>query len=165
MPHPRAKPLVYLETSFISYLTARVSPIEKVARDQSATRRWWEQEGPKCELFISEIVLDEARLGDAVQVAARSEILQPLRSVLVTPEMRRLADRILETHALPPNSSADALHIAASAVSGADMLLTWNCRHIANSSTLPKTIETIIRAGYRCPIIATPLQRLEEPHV
>ena len=165
MPSRPARPLVYLETSFISYLAARVSPVEKVARDQSATRRWWEQEGPKCELFVSEIVLDEARLGDAMQVAARSEILQPLHSVLITPEMRHLADLILDAHALPANSSADALHIAVAAVSGANMLLTWNCRHIANTTTLPKTIETVIRAGYRCPIIATPMQRLEEPHV
>ena len=162
MKSSRKKPLVYLETSFVSYLTARVSRDEKVARDQSATRRWWEDEGPKCDLFVSELVFEEAACGDEVLSAARLDIIRPLRSVSVFPEVRRLADAILESHALPANSSADALHIALAAVYRADMLLTWNCRHMANSTTLPKTVETVVKAGYHCPIIATPLQRLEE---
>ena len=157
-----AKPLVYLETSFISYLTARVSPVEKVARDQSATRRWWEQEGPKCNLFVSEIVLDEARLGDPSQTALRTEVLGGLRSVAMTREAFHLSERLLSAHALPPNSTTDALHIALATVYGADFLLTWNCRHIANSVTLPITIHVLTSAGYRSPIITTPYQRLEE---
>ena len=164
MPSSSKKPLVYLETSFISYLTARVSPIEKVARDQSATRRWWEKEGPKCELFISEIVQDEARDGDPLQSALRAVILAPLRSVSATPEAFRLSSKLLAAHALPATSSTDALHIALATIYGADFLLTWNCRHIANSVTLPVTIRTIIDAGYRPPVIATPAQRLEEDH-
>jgi len=86
MPARPAKPLVYLETSFISYLTARVSSDEKTARWQAATRLWWEQVAPACDLFVSDTV----------------------------------------------------------------------------STTLPITCRTILEAGYDCPAIATPEQRLEE---
>ena len=33
----------------------------------------------------------------------------------------------------------DAYHIATAAFYGMDVLLTWNCRHMANEFTLPKT--------------------------
>lgn len=159
------KPLVYLETSFISYLTSRVSADPKLALDQAATRRWWDDDAPKCELFVSEIVIDEAMDGDPVQSALREEILHDLRSVPSTDEAFRLSSRLLAAHALPPNSSTDALHVALAVVYGADILLTWNCRHIANPATLPLTMKTIAESGYRCPAITTPALRLEDIHV
>jgi len=49
---------VYLETSFISYLTNRQSRDLIVAAHQQVTRTWWEEKRAKFELFISDIVLD-----------------------------------------------------------------------------------------------------------
>ncbi len=46
-----------------------------------------------------------------------------------------------------------------------DVLLTLNCKHMANPVTLPKTVEVIMKAGYHAPIIITPndfLERREE---
>jgi len=46
-----------------------------------------------------------------------------------------------------------------------DVLLTWNCRHMANPVTLPKTAMLVGKAGYICPVIITPqdfLDRKEE---
>ena len=168
MPTAPAKPLVYLETSFISYLTARVSSDPKLALDQAATRRWWEGDAPKCDLFVSEIVLDEAKNGDPVQSALRTKVLRDLRSVPSTSEAFRLSARLLAVHALPENSSTDALHVALAVVYGADILLTWNCRHIANPTTLPLTMKTIAESGYRCPanarkLCAMPMARPSSP--
>jgi hypothetical protein len=155
------KPLVYLETSFVSYLTARVSANPKIALDQSATRRWWEEERMHYELRVSEIVLNEIGKGDAEQVRQRIALLDGIPSLPVTPAMKRLAGKLLAAHALPPNAEADAVHIAIAAVAGARFLLTWNCRHIANATMLPLTVETVSKAGYRCPSITTPAQLLE----
>ncbi|MBR1836695.1 MAG: type II toxin-antitoxin system VapC family toxin [Kiritimatiellae bacterium] len=162
MPTARTKPLVYLETSFISYLTARVSSDEIIARRQAATHRWWETEGAKYTPVVSEVVWAEALNGDAEQVSLRTELIKPFGSLPLTREAQSLADKLLAAHAIPPNSTTDALHVAIAATAGASLLLTWNCRHIANSETLPKTVLTIERAGYPCPAIATPIQRLEE---
>ena len=66
---------------------------------------------------------------------------------------------------MPEQEVTDAVHIATAAVYGMDVLLTLNCRHMANPVTLPVTASIIARAGYRCPIIITPgdfLDRKEE---
>ncbi len=59
-------------------------------------------------------------------------------------------------HAVPETETTDALHIATSAVYGMDVLLTWNCKHMANLVTLPRTSKIIVQAGFDCPIIITP---------
>ena len=155
------KPVAYLETSFVSYLTGRVSEDEKVARDQSATARWWKEEGGKWRCVVSQAVFDEAGDGDSDAVARRMEFLAGIESLESTEEAERLMKTLLIAHALPEKARTDALHVALATVHGADLLLTWNCRHIANPAMLPKIIMTIVRAGYVCPTIATPEQMLK----
>jgi hypothetical protein len=161
MPTAPAKPLVYLETSFISYLAAPVSSDEMVARRQAATHKWWEEERPKYEVFISDIVAREAGQGNPERAKARLEIIKDIRVVVESSEVGRLTRLLLEAHALPQNSTTDASHIAIASIHRADIVLTWNCRHIANPVTLPKTVETIAMAGHHCPALATPAQLLE----
>ena len=43
-----------------------------------------------------------------------------------------------------------------------DVLLTWNCRHLANRFALPKTIAVVTKAGFQCPAIVTPENFLKE---
>ncbi len=62
----------------------------------------------------------------------------------------------------PKDEVADAYHIATAAVHGMDVLLTWNCRHMANRFALPKTISVVTAAGYACPAIVTPEDFLKE---
>ena len=72
---------------------------------------------------------------------------------------------MLSGEAVPEQEVTDAAHLATAAVYGMDVLLTLNCRHMANPVRLPVTASIIARAGYRCPIIITPgdfLDRKEE---
>lgn len=63
---------------------------------------------------------------------------------------------------MPAKAQNDALHLAIAAVNGMDYLLTWNCRHLANAA-LKTFLERICKkAGYRCPIICTPEELLED---
>jgi hypothetical protein len=73
-----------------------------------------------------------------------------------------LAQKLIETHALPENEVADAFHIATATVGGMDYLLTWNCKYLANYVALPKTYAVLTEAGYKCPVIITPEKYLEE---
>jgi len=57
------KPKVYIETSVISYLTARPSNDFRAMANQIVTLEWWELERLKFELVISEFVIAEASLG------------------------------------------------------------------------------------------------------
>jgi len=43
-----------------------------------------------------------------------------------------------------------------------DVLLTWNCKHIANEFTLPKTYNLLHTLGVKCPVIITPKRFMED---
>ena len=45
---------------------------------------------------------------------------------------------ILSGEAVPEQEVTDVAHIATASVYGMDVLLTWNCRHMANPVTLPR---------------------------
>jgi len=57
------KPTLYLETTIPSYYTAR--PVRDVVAlaHQEITRTWWDNRLPLFDVYISPIVLEEARQG------------------------------------------------------------------------------------------------------
>ena len=153
---------VYLETSFVSYLTGKETTNAKIASDQAHTRRWWEEERGKCEVFVSNFTLDESKDGNADQVKRRLDAIAGIPEVdFDRMKVAELATALIKGHALPEGETTDALHIAAASVAGMDVLLTWNCRHMANPHTLPLTRDIITRAGYVCPAVMTPKTFLE----
>ena len=157
---------VYCETSFWSYLTGRRTTDEKIASCQAFTLRLWEDIAPRCEIYISQHVRIEAADGDpACAVRRQQAMADALNLDGYVDEVRELAKVLLAAHAIPETEPTDALHIATATIYQMDVLLTWNCRHMANPVALPKTISTIVRAGYQSPIIITPedfLNRKEE---
>lgn len=60
----KIKGTLYIETSIVSYLTARPSSDLLAAAWQKATADWWEKQRNKFETYISEIVIEEAGKGD-----------------------------------------------------------------------------------------------------
>ena len=153
---------VYIETSIASYLTARPSRDLRAAAWQQTTIQWWEQERPKYELFTSELVLVEARAGDADAAQRRLTALDALPLLAVTDDAKELADRLIADGGIPAHAEADALHIAVAIVQRMDYLLTWNCRHINNAAAKPVIRSISAVAGYTCPEICTPLELLSE---
>ena len=57
------KPPLYIETSVVSYLTARPSTHIVSAARQHHTRVWWDTRRSRYDLFISSLVIAEAELG------------------------------------------------------------------------------------------------------
>jgi hypothetical protein len=55
---------VYLETTFVSYLTARPSRDLIVAAHQQITHDWWNARRRDYELCVSQLVVQEAGVGD-----------------------------------------------------------------------------------------------------
>ena len=153
---------VYLETSFVSYLTGGPTSDAKLASDQAFARRWWETERDKCDCFVSVFTLDESSNGNDEAVARRLAAIHGVPVIQADLDaVSGLANKLLEGHAIPQKEVTDALHIATAAVAGMDFLLTFNCKHMANPHTLPKTRDILISAGYVCPAIMTPKTFLE----
>ncbi len=157
------KKKVYLETSFFSYLTGKKTSIALIAMRQALTLEWWENEASNCDLFVSEYVLREASRGEPEQAKLRLEAIRGIGEVDGSVDaVSDLARKLIEEHAVPETEVTDAYHIATAAVHGMDVLLTWNCRHMANRFALPKTISVVARAGYACPAIVTPEDYMKE---
>lgn len=147
---------VYLETSVISYLVGRLSRDIVVLSNQELTRDWWTHRRHDYDIFASELVLREAKLGDAGLARSRTELLADLPLLAVTTEAETLAPLLLRAAGLAPNAMTDALHMAVAAVHGMDFLLSWNCTHIANA-TIRRAIEKQCRVrDFEPPVICTP---------
>lgn len=154
------KEKVYLETSVISYLTARpCRDIVKLAKQQ-LTREWWETRRGDFELFVSRPVRAEIQDGDPEAARLRMESVAGLQEIVVTDKAAALTKKLLSSGAVPLIAAVDASHIAVSAVHGIAYLLTWNCAHINNPATKGKIAEIIAEAGYTNVEIATPEQLL-----
>src|SRR5438132_13970015 len=152
---------VYIETTFVSYLTARPSRDVVLAGHQQVTHEWWGTRRANYELCISQLVLDEAGAGDAQAAQERLLVLQPMLVLETTTNALELAKALLQAGALPAKAADDALHIAVAATKSVPYLLTWNCRHLANAGMRP-VIERICSAkGFKAPIICTPEELLE----
>jgi predicted nucleic acid-binding protein len=156
------KPKAYIETTVISYLTARESPIPLIAGRQQVTRDWWERQRQLYDLAVSEIVAQEAADGDADAARKRLLALEGIPSLALSEESLSLAEALVSEGPIPNEWIEDAFHIAIAAVNGMDFLITWNCKHIANAK-LRHDIERIVENhGYTCPVICTPEELMEE---
>ena len=71
---------VYLETTIVSYLTARSSSDVLLAVHQQLTMEWWTRHRPRFEVFVSDLVLLEVSRGDR---AAASKRLAELAGISV----------------------------------------------------------------------------------
>ena len=150
------KSRVYIETSVISYLTARKVKDIRLAGDQQHTRVWWELHRAKFDLFSSDLVFNEARAGDPTVALARLDILKLTTKLVTTPEAEFLAAKLLYEGAVPQKAADDALHIAIAVTHQVHYLLTWNCRHIANAVLRSKIDAVCIAAGYTPLVICMP---------
>lgn len=155
-------PRIYIETSVISYLTARPSGDLITAANQQITLVWWEQRREYFELYISKIVLDEIAVGDENAIQRRQKVVTSLPILAVDDNVATLAKALIEAAALPTKALYDAFHIAIATCNVMDYLLTWNFKHIANATMRAKIEATCRDFGYNPPIICSPQELMED---
>ncbi len=152
---------VYIETSVISYLTAKPSRDLIVAAHQQMTIDWWETALPNFEVFISPVVIEEAAKGDPHAAKLRLDKIALFPVLEVLPEVHTLAESYFSMIAIPGKARADAYHIALAAWHGIDYLVSWNCTHIANGRIRMVIEEINSMQGIRTPVICTPEELME----
>ena len=127
------KPTLYLETTVPSYYTARPVRDVIILAHQEITRTWWEQRLGSFDVYLSPVVLEEIRQGDAEAARKRLEILSPFPILQATSAIERVAEVYMAELALPGKALRDAAHLAFACGYQLEYLVTWNCRHIANA--------------------------------
>ena len=154
--------IVYLETTFISYLVSLPSRDLIVAAHQQVTNDWWRNQRRKYECYISEIVIDESSAGDENEIQKRLKIIDELNLLELTKEVNELTKAIVKRGVIPPKAVRDAAYIAVATVHEVHYLLTWNCTHIANAHILRKIEKICLLSGFQMPTICTPENLLED---
>jgi len=154
---------IYIETSVISYLTARPCNDSIKTACQQITRLWWDAGRVEVSAFISPYVVEEASAGDPEAAKERIEALRTIPVLPTAPKIIELAEFLLLGGGLPSKARLDALHIACASYHEIDVLLTWNCTHIANPAKLPVMRGLCAAKGYKLPELVTPFELMEEP--
>src|SRR5262245_38183747 len=119
-----SKPRVYIETSVVSYLTARPSRDPYTRLHQELTVRWWTSRAA-FDAFVPVAVLEEASRGDPTYSSRRLSAISGLAVLDIDKDVEKLALALIKAAAIPRHAEVDALHVAIAAVHGMHYLVTW----------------------------------------
>ena len=153
---------VYIETTVVSYLVANPSRDALLAAHQQLTRQWWQDERMRYECVTSPEVFREAALGDVEMSRRRLEALAGLTVIAVDETLRGLTRKLMATGILPATAGSDALHAVVASQHGIQILLTWNCRHLANPHVTGRLRAFMQQHGLVLPEICTPVELVGE---
>ena len=95
---------------------------------------------------------------DRVKQVLRDLPTDVVESVAVDREVEALANAYLEAGVLPPSSRGDAVHVAAASVAAADVVVSWNFRHIVRLDRIRKFNGVNALKGYRALEIRSPME-------
>ena len=151
---------VYIETSIVSHATAWPSPDPATAVLQDQAKRWMNEQRPLYDVVTSQLVIDEAAMGDEDAAARRLKMLDGIAVLPTNPDADTVADAIIGRSMMPASARIDALHVALSALAGVEYLLTQNCKHIANAHELPRLYRLLDELGLSGMLICTPIEFL-----
>ena len=150
------RPSVYIETSIVSYLAARLSRDPLTALNQQLTHAWWNTRRQDFVLYTSPTVLDEASAGELSMAQARIALLADVARLPRRQEVSLLSNDVFRIAGLPPSARTDAIHIAFAAAFGLSYLLTWDGRHIANPALRSRFERACRLRGFDLPVLCTP---------
>jgi hypothetical protein len=155
---------IYIESTIPSYVVARPARDLIQAAHQQLTRDWWDMQREQHELFTSQVVLDEIAAGERAMAERRLELMAEITLLDLTDAANALTKEILGSGLLPATADRDAAHIALATVHETDILLTWNCRHIANASIVGRLRRMVAKHDYTLPEIYTPAELMGITH-
>ena len=140
------KLILYLDTSILNFLFADDAP-EK--RDITIDF-FQEVSKKKYEVYISDIVVDEISKASKDKKEKLLMVIDDyeLKFFEINDEIEFLAKKILDQGIIPVHKTEDAMHIAIAVCNGADVLLSWNFKHLANINKERKIRALCLLEGY-----------------
>jgi len=148
---------IYIETSIPSFYFTERSSAEAIAR-KNWTRQWWEEYSSQFTLFSSMAVIAELQQGTSKATKDRINLLNELEFLEITKEIREITKIYIDKMVMPNDPVGDALHLAS--FHKVDVLLTWNCRHLANPNKFNHIKVINYELGLPTPVLTTPLNYL-----
>ena len=146
---------IYIETTIpSSYYTLRTDE-ESLIR-QKLTRQWWDEYAELFLLTSSTAVVQELRRGSEPITSNRISLLEGVELFDPTVEISQIAQIYMERLIMPQEPQGDALHLAIASFYRVDILLTWNCTHLANPNKFDFITRINRELGLTTPELKTP---------
>jgi len=145
---------IYLDTSVISHLDHPDAP-DKMA---DTHRLWAAIRRGEFEAVISETAMRELGQCESEKYAKLMQYLAEIPYSLVASDAAivEIAEKFIDFGILRQKSLDDCRHIASAIISGCDVIVSWNFKHIVNHKTMNGVKAVTAMAGYRDLMIYTP---------
>jgi hypothetical protein len=109
------------------------------------------------------VVFDEPEgIPDPARREESLALVRSLEQLEYTEEIAEIADVYVHHKLMPAEAMGDADHLAPASFYNCDMLVTWNCRHLANANKAGHIRRVNALLGFRTPMLVTPLELLEK---
>ena len=130
------------------------------ARFAEASRRFFDgvKMGDIIALLSAETLREPAKAPTFVQETWQGLPPEGVDEVPITREVEELAEAYIRANVLGPASASDALHVATATVAGADLIVSWNFKHIVNFRRIRGHNSVNVAQGYRALTILSPLE-------
>ena len=157
-------PTIYLETSIICHLTDPPSPNPITRACQQLTQLWWSTRCDPAQTFISDFVQEEIEAGDPLRAMQRIAAAQHLVSLQKHEKIESIEELLISGGGLSAKAGWATSHIACAAFRHCEVLLTWDCTHIANAQKL-RLLRMLVNDGeYLLPDLVTPFELMENSY-
>jgi hypothetical protein len=153
--------LIYIETTIPSFYTETRTD-EETRLLKKWTRDWWHAPKEGIQLVTAAVVIGEL---ERIPIVSRRDeaikLITDLEQLEYTNEVGELAGHYI-SNKIMPLGVGDADHLALATWYGCDMLVTWNCRHLANPNKMRHLRLINTRLELATPLLVTPLELLGE---
>jgi len=153
--------LIYIETSIPSFFHETRQDRDLQSR-RDWTRQWWALPRFDQEWVIGPPVISELEEAPPPKREHALALIADLPVLAYTIEIAEIVEVYFAHRLMPVEAQGDADHLALASFHNCDMLVTWNCKHLANANKFGHIHRINALLGLRTPALVTPLQLLEK---
>jgi len=151
---------IYIETTIPSFYYNQRPGADMVAR-MTWTREWWDEHRVAYDVVSSTAVVNELMREDHPKRAEKLALVASLTLLEPNEEVEEIVEVYVARKVMPADPLGDALHLALASHYGCDILLTWNCVHLANANKFGHIQRVNALLGLPMPWLVTPLELIE----
>ena len=134
---------------------------------EAPSRRFFVEVGQgRFVVLVSELTVEELSAAPTeVREVFEALDASSLEQVPLDEEVRALMKAYIKGGVLAQRFEADAMHVAAASVAGADLVVSWNFRHVVHHERIRGFHGVNLMRGYSCVDIRAPWEVIHEEEV
>jgi predicted nucleic acid-binding protein len=152
---------IYVETSIPSFYFDTRKETEMVAMKRW-TRKFWDEERHDYDLVTSPSTLIELNAAPSPKRELMLALMAEVEELAPHHQVFEIIGVYLTNKLMPTDAAGDASHLAYASFYGCDRLVTWNCKHLANSRKFEHIEIVNARLKLKTPKLITPLELLND---